>query len=108
ASVLWLLLQIPMPGAEPTERPIESSIAATIGRAAEPITRPAGFDWRINVGLIGSFGARELMVGTMGVIFGIENADEDPAPLTAQLRDARNPDGSPVYTTRSGLALLAF
>jgi ferrous iron transport protein B len=108
ASVLWLLLQIPMPGAEVSERPIESSIAATIGRAAEPITRPAGFDWRINVGLIGSFGARELMVGTMGVIFGVENADEDPAPLTEQLREARHPDGTPVYTTRTGLAILAF
>lgn len=108
AAILWVLLSIKMPGAEGRERPIESSIAATVGRIAEPVTRPAGFDWRINVGLIGSFGARELMVGTMGVINGVENASEAPAPLAERLRDAKKPDGSPVYTTRTGLALLAF
>jgi ferrous iron transport protein B len=108
AAILWALLTIPMPGVARSERPIESSIAATVGRAAEPVTRPAGFDWRINVGLIGSFGARELMVGTMGVINGVENASEDPAPLSERLREAKKPDGSPVYTTRTGLALLAF
>ncbi|MFT3770262.1 MAG: nucleoside recognition domain-containing protein [Minicystis sp.] len=89
-------------------RPIERSIAAAIGRALEPVTAPLGFDWRINVGLIGSFGARELMVGTMGVIMGLENATEDPAPLSQRLREARHADGSPAYTTRTGLALLAF
>lgn len=120
---LWALLSVPMPGssapaasaspgAVATEtaapRPIERSIAAGIGRALEPVTAPLGFDWRINVGLIGSFGARELMVGTMGVIMGIENADDDPAPLSKRLREAKRPDGSPAYTTASGLALLAF
>jgi ferrous iron transport protein B len=48
------------------------------------------------------------MVGTMGVIFGVENASDDPAPLTARLRDTKKADGTPVYTTRTGLALLAF
>lgn len=107
SAVLWVLLTVPMPGAH-AQSPIERSVAATIGRTIEPITRPAGFDWRINVGLIGSFGAREVMVGTMGVIFGVENAADDPAPLTARLREAKNSDGSPVYSTRTGLALLAF
>lgn len=108
SAVLWVLLKVPMPGAAPGGTPIESSIAASVGRVAEPVTRPAGFDWRINVGLIGSFGARELMVGTMGVIFGLENAEDDPAPLTERLRDSKRPDGTPVYGTRTGLALLAF
>lgn len=107
SAVLWVLLTVPMPGAH-ADTPIERSVASTIGRAIEPITRPAGFDWRINVGLIGSFGAREVMVGTMGVIFGVENAADDPAPLTARLREAKKPDGTPVYSTRTGLALLAF
>jgi ferrous iron transport protein B len=107
SAVLWVLLTVPMPGST-AEPGIERSVAATVGRAVEPVTRPAGFDWRINVGLIGSFGAREVMVGTMGVIFGVENAADDPAPLTARLRDTKKPDGSRVYTTRTGLALLAF
>ena len=107
SAVLWVLLTVPMPGSSQPEG-IERSVAATIGRTIEPITRPAGFDWRINVGLIGSFGAREVMVGTMGVIFGVENATDDPAPLTERLRDSKKADGTPVYTTASGLALLAF
>jgi ferrous iron transport protein B len=87
---------------------IERSIAAVIGKTIEPITRPVGFDWRINVGLIGSFGAREVMVGTMGVIFGLEGAADDPAPLSARMRTAKSADGSTAYTMRTGLALLAF
>jgi ferrous iron transport protein B len=97
-----------MPGSR-GESGISSSIAASIGRTAEPITKVAGFDWRIDVGLIGSFGAREVMVGTMGVIFGVENsADDSAAPLSERLREAKKPDGSPRYSARTGLALLAF
>ena len=107
SAVLWVLLTVPMPGSSAPEG-IERSVAATIGRVAEPVTRPAGFDWRINVGLIGSFGAREVMVGTMGVIFGVENAADNPAPLTERLRETKKADGTPVYSTRTGLALLAF
>lgn len=122
SAVLWVLLSIPMPKShpEPTATTsetkedaaatpvIDTSIAASIGRAIEPVTAPAGFDWRINVGLIGSFGARELMVGTMGVIFNIDDADDDPAPLTQKLREARKPDGSRLYDVRTGLSLLVF
>lgn len=111
SAILWALLTIPMPGAHAdatSPSPIEASLAAGVGRAVEPLTRPLGFDWRIDVGLIGSFGARELMVGTMGVIFGTEDAERDPAPLSKRMREARNSDGSPTYTTRTALALLAF
>jgi ferrous iron transport protein B len=107
AAVLWVLLTVPLPRSSGST-PIERSIAASIGRSAEPITRPAGFDWRINVGLIGSFGARELMVGTMGVINGVENAADQPAPLAERLRTAKAEDGRPLYSTATGLALLAF
>jgi ferrous iron transport protein B len=118
--VLWALLTVPLPGA-PTQAggsagaaphtssvdgarvsAIHESVAAGIGKALEPVTAPLGFDWRINVGLIGSFGARELMVGTMGVIFGLENAADDPAPLAARIRETH------AYTTRTALALYAF
>jgi ferrous iron transport protein B len=112
SAVLWALLTVPMPGASASaaanEPAIEHSIAAGVGKALEPVTRPVGFDWRINVGLIGSFGAREVMVGTMGVIFGIEDAADDPAPLSQRIREAKRPDGQPAYSARTALALLAF
>ena len=110
SAVLWLLLTVHMPGVEvaPDRPKIEASVAASVGRAIEPVTRPAGFDWRMNVGLISSFGARELMVGTMGIIFGIDDAADNPAPLTAKLREAKRDNGAPLYGVRTGLALLAF
>ncbi len=110
SAILWVLLSIPMPGSSPKagEPEIDSSIAATVGHALEPVTRPAGFDWKINVGLIGSFGARELLVATMGVVYGVEASDDDTAPLTEKLREAKRPDGTPAYSARTGLALLAF
>jgi len=115
SAVLWALLTVPLPSslapaaqgdAEVTA--IQRSVAAGVGRTLEPVTAPLGFDWRINVGLIGSFGAREVMVGTMGVIFGLENAPDDPAPLADRMRAAKRPDGNPAYSTRTALALLAF
>jgi ferrous iron transport protein B len=121
AAILWVLLTVPMPGSgrptlaaeggATTAAPapaIERSLAAGVGKALEPATAPVGFDWRINVGLIGSFGAREVMVGTMGVIFGLEDAGDDPKPLAEKMRHATRADGSPAYSTRTGLALLAF
>ena len=114
--VLWVLLKVPAPGApaavvgEPTSATttMQHSIAATVGRKLEPITKPIGFDWRINVGLVGAFGARELMVSTLGVIFGIENAGDDSSPLVREIRDAKGPKGERAYSAATALSLLAF
>ena len=84
------------------------SLAAAAGRALEPVTAPAGFDWRLNVGLIGSFGARELMVGTLGVIFGIEDTGDDPAPLAERLKEAKRADGRAAYGVATALSLMVF
>lgn len=115
AVVLWALLTVPGPsaGAPPPDASprvvaMYGSLAASVGRALEPVTTPAGFDWRLNVGLIGSFGARELMVGTLGVIFGIENSGDDPAPLAERLREARRADGSTAYGMATALSLMVF
>jgi len=119
-TVIWVLLTVPAPGASARIEAqdagaapartlvLERSVGAMMGRALEPVTSPVGFDWRINAGLIGSFGARELMVSTMGIIYGIEDVSDDPAPLSARMRVAKKLDGTPAYTVRTGLALLAF
>jgi len=107
---------VPAPGAPaavlgdptPSRTSMQHSIAATVGRTLEPVTKPIGFDWRINVGLVGAFGARELMVSTLGVIFGIEGADDDPSPLVREIRDAKGPDGKKAYSAATALSLLAF
>lgn len=88
---------------------MEHSIAGTIGRAIEPVIAPLGFDWRIGVGLIGSFAAREVLVSTLGIVYGVgRGADEENRSLRAALRAARRPDGTPVFTPLVGLSLMVF
>ncbi len=94
---LWVLLKVPAPGTN-------TSIAVAIGHAVEPITKPLGFDWRINVGLIGSFGARELMVSTLGVTYGVEQTGKNADVIS--LADRLGTD--PAYSTATALALMAF
>ena len=115
ALVLWALLTVPgptvgspPPGASPRVVAMHGSVAASLGRMLEPMTAPAGFDWRLNVGLLGSLGARELMVGTLGVIFGIEGADDNLEPLADRIRKAQRPDGAQSYSPATALALMAF
>ncbi len=113
---LWVLLRVPGPqgpdtapdDASPRVVAMHHSVAAWIGHEVEPVTKPLGFDWRINVGLIGSFGARELMVSTMGVIFGIEDTEQDESTLRDNIRMAKNADGKPAYSALTAASLMAF
>jgi ferrous iron transport protein B len=50
---------------------LENSYGARLGKAIEPAIEPLGFDWKIGVGIIGAFAAREVFVSTMGVIYGV-------------------------------------
>jgi ferrous iron transport protein B len=88
---------------------LRHSIAGRAGRAMEPALEPLGLDWRVGIGIMGAFAAREVFVSTMGTVFDIgEGADEHSRPLRDALRDARRPDGSRLFTTASGLALMVF
>jgi ferrous iron transport protein B len=109
--VLWGLLTYPKvdeADLRPGETAIERSIAGTVGKTLEPALEPIGQDWRIGIGLIGSFAAREVLVSTLGLVYGIENADEDDAPLREVIRTAEDEQGKPRYTPLSGLALMVF
>ena len=88
---------------------LEYSVAGRVGKAVEPVFSPLGFDWKINVGVISSFAAREVIVATLAIVYGIgEDAVEDEETLSATLRAQRHADGSPVFTTATALALLVF
>ena len=82
------------------------SWAGRTGRALEPIFRPLGFDWRMNVGVISSFAAREVIVSTLAIIYGV--GEDDDAALADTLRAQKRTDGSPVYTNATCLSLLVF
>lgn len=81
--VLWFLASVPFENGEPPA--IADSIAGTIGRTIEPIIEPLGFNWRIGIGLLTSLAAREVIVGTLGTIYGME-ADEGSVELQSALQ----------------------
>lgn len=87
---------------------LENSLGGRFGHAIEPALRPIGFDWQIGIGIIGAFAAREVFVSTLGVVFGIGEADEENKPLRQALQDARHADGTPVMTPLSGISLMVF
>lgn len=81
--LLWILASVPPAGGQAP--PIEQSLAGTLGRAIEPLIKPLGFNWKIGIGLITSLAAREVIVGTLGTIYGME-PDKDAAGLQAALQ----------------------
>ena len=85
--VIWVLTQVPQsPGGGPP--PIEDSALGSIGHVIEPVIEPLGLDWRIGIGLITSLAAREVIVGTLGTIYGVEDQDE----TSLELQDALTRD----------------
>ncbi|MFM7555511.1 MAG: ferrous iron transporter B, partial [Verrucomicrobiota bacterium] len=94
--------------AEAGER-LRQSFAGRLGRAIEPLIRPLGFDWKIGIGLVTSFAAREVFVSTMSVVYNAGDGDgEGTASLAEAMKLERRGDGSPVYTPLTGLTLMVF
>jgi ferrous iron transport protein B len=85
------------------------SYGGRLGHALEPAIAPLGFDWKIGVGIVGAFAAREVFVSTLGIVYSVGgDADETSEPLRKALREERRPDGTPAYTPLVGLALMIF
>jgi ferrous iron transport protein B len=94
--VIWVLGYFPNQGAD-----LGQSWLGIIGRFIEPIFSPLGLDWKYGVAILVSFLAREVFVGTLGTLFGIEGAEENIISLSEQVQAS----GLPVA---SGFALLVF
>jgi ferrous iron transport protein B len=85
------------------------SYGARLGRLIEPAIEPLGYDWKIGIGLIGAFAAREVFISTLGVVYGIsEEVDEESDTLREHLRAETRSDGSPLYTPLVALSLMVF
>ncbi|MBM4367292.1 MAG: ferrous iron transporter B, partial [Deltaproteobacteria bacterium] len=95
--------------AEESAERLAQSYGGRMGKAIEPIIEPLGYDWKLGVGVVGAFAAREVFVATMGVIYGIgDDADEASEPLRERMRAERRPDGSPLWTPAVGASLMVF
>jgi ferrous iron transport protein B len=88
---------------------LENSFGGKLGHTIEPAIRPLGFDWKIGVGLIGAFAAREVFVSTLGIVYAVgQDTDESSEPLRDALRNAKRTDGKQAYSPLMGLSLMIF
>lgn len=91
---------------------LEQSYLASMGRFVQPVFEPAGFDWRMTVGVLAAFPARELVIPTLGTLYSlgeVEASADDPDPrLKDALRNAKGPDGKPTMNGLIALAAMVF
>ena len=88
---------------------LRESWGGKLGRAIEPALEPLGFDWKIGVGLIGAFAAREVFVSTMAVVYGLGEDESEHSPaLRDRVRAQRWPDGRKVFTPLVCFSLMVF
>jgi ferrous iron transport protein B len=111
--LLWALMAFPRSsaplasGGEKTIQ-IENSFAGRAGRLIEPIIKPLGFDWKIGIGLISSFAARETIISTLSIVYNVGAAAENKSSLVETLRKAKRADGTPIWTPLTGISLMIF
>ncbi|MCA9396842.1 MAG: ferrous iron transporter B, partial [Candidatus Omnitrophica bacterium] len=89
---------------------LQSSFAGQLGKAIEPAIQPLGFDWKIGIGLIASFAAREVLVSTLAITYNVgEDADETSVDLISRLQNEKNPlTNQPVYTPLVAWSIMVF
>ncbi len=88
---------------------MEKSYAGRLGRAIAPVFKPLGFDdWRLAVGLVGGFIAKEIVVGTLGTLYSVGEADEESQTLRSALQEAKRPDGRKRYDQLVAYAVMVF
>jgi len=91
---------------------LRHSFAGKMGRAIEPAIAPLGFDWKMGIGIVASFAAREVFVSTMSTVYNVgnyEKADETATTnLAGTLRAQKRADGTSIYTPLTSVTLMIF
>jgi ferrous iron transport protein B len=88
---------------------LENSFIGYLGKAIEPVIQPLGYDWKIGIGIIASFAAREVFVGTMATIYSVGRSADEEATIKQRMQNERNPTtNQPIYNLASGISLLLF
>ena len=112
SAVLWVISNFGyVPGAPVASTPMEQSFASELGQKMEPVLRPMGVDWRVGVGLISAFAAREVFVSSMAIVFHVNSDDEETQQegLLKEMNTATFPDtGQRIFTPASIIGLIVF
>ena len=86
----------------------EHSLIGRAGKLVQPIFAPLGYDWKTSVGVLTSFAAREVVVSTLSVLYGLGDESDDVSTLREKLAGAKRTDGSSAFDTATCLSLLVF
>jgi ferrous iron transport protein B len=86
---------------------LENSYLAKIGKKMEPAISPLGYDWKMGVGILSSFAAREVFVGTMSTLYSLEDDAPEKTVIEKMRTDVR-PDGEKVFNFATGISILIF
>jgi ferrous iron transport protein B len=90
---------------------LRKSYAGRLGQLIEPAIAPLGFDWKMGIGIVASFAAREVFVSTMSTVYNIGRSDTSEAGISSlakTLQTQTKPDGSPAYTPLVAVTLMVF
>jgi ferrous iron transport protein B len=90
---------------------LRHSFAGYLGRAIEPVIAPLGFDWKIGIGIVASFAAREVFVSTMSTVYNVGGDDDSESSvnsLAKTLQEQKRSNGQAVYTTLTAVSLMVF
>ena len=115
AVVIWALAYFPRSDDIPSgvdentaaALQMEQSWLGRAGKVVEPVFEPLGWDWRVSSAVIASFPAREVVIAVLGTVYAVGD-EADEGTLSARLKSAKRPDGSPMFTLPMVIGLLIF
>lgn len=110
ALLIWFASNFPRADLAVVSSPeISESYLGMAGRFLEPLFAPLGLDWRVGIGLLSAFAAREVFVGTLALVFQTTLSDEGiQSGLLAAMKTATNARGEPLFTFGSVIGLIFF
>ncbi|HWD19444.1 MAG TPA: ferrous iron transport protein B [Verrucomicrobiae bacterium] len=116
--LLWFLATHPRIPAQPGQsetaaagEQLRQSYAGHAGRALQPVIAPLGFDWKMGIGIVSSFAAREVFVSTMAIVYNVAEGSDESAQvhnLAQVMRDQKRADGTSIYTPLTAITLMVF
>ena len=97
----WVAIEVEM----------KDSYLAIVGKGIEPVVAPLGYDWKMGVGVLTSFAAREAFVGTISTLYGLDvdvESNEGEQTLIEKMRNDVKPNGEKVFSFATGISILMF
>lgn len=96
-----------------TDVPLKESYLSKVGEVIEPVVAPLGYDWKMGIGVLTSFAARETFVGTIAILYGLDEdtdveSEEGGKKLIDKMKSDVRPNGEKVFSFATGFSILIF